>query len=255
MDTTGGDVRRLSSGIATLGDWQRLGRRQPTGCTIRGTAGDDFLPGTRGDDVVCGLDGNDLIDAGPGADALRGGAGRDVLRGGAGGRRAGRARPRSRHRERGPGTRRCARRPGPRRRPLHTSKSARDGLGTRRRAAASSSDRLELLERLAAGVAVAQRAAGRRAEDVLELRVGRAAPGAAERAALELEQRRALAGARRRRGEAGRSELLAALRGDPVGRPRGRFARGRRPRRRALRRCGASRRSSPRARGSPGTSG
>jgi hypothetical protein len=84
MDTIGGDVRRLPAGIAIQGDWQRLGRRRPAGCTISGSAGDDLLPGTRGDDVVCGLAGNDLIDAGPGADTLRGGSGRDVLLGGAG---------------------------------------------------------------------------------------------------------------------------------------------------------------------------
>ena len=84
MDTTGDNVRRLPTGIALQGDWQRLGRPQPAGCTIRGTAGDDLLPGTRGADVVCGLAGNDRIDAGPGADTLRGGSGRDVLLGGAG---------------------------------------------------------------------------------------------------------------------------------------------------------------------------
>ena len=48
-------------------------------------------------------------------------------------------------------------------------------------------DRLELLERLAAGVAVANAAARRRAEEVLELRVGRSAVRAAE-AALQLDE-------------------------------------------------------------------
>ena len=66
-------------------------------------------------------------------------------------------------------------------------------------------DRLELLERLTAAVAVAQRAARRRAEEVLELRVRRAAVGAAERAGLELDELRPARFSRRRRREAARS--------------------------------------------------
>ena len=54
----------------------------------------------------------------------------------------------------------------------------------------ASLDRLELLERLPAAVAVAQRAARRRAEEVLELRVRRAAVGAAEGPRLELDELR-----------------------------------------------------------------
>ena len=49
---------------------------------------------------------------------------------------------------------------------------------------------LELLEGLAAGVAVADRAARRRAEEVVEPRVGRAAVGARMRARVDLEQSR-----------------------------------------------------------------
>src|SRR5439155_10221810 len=82
------------------------------------------------------------------------------------------------------------------------------------------SDRLELLERLAAGVAVADRPAGRRAEDVLEVRLRRAAVRAAERLRLELHELRWLGGTRGRRGDAGRAQLLAAGLRDPVGRPR-----------------------------------
>src|SRR4051794_33334700 len=85
---------------------------------------------------------------------------------------------------------------------------------------ASSSDGLELLERLLAAPAITERAAGRRAEDVLERRVVRAAVGAAERLRLELDDRRLARLAWSRRREAGLAELLAALRSDPVGRPR-----------------------------------
>src|SRR6478735_5606543 len=81
-------------------------------------------------------------------------------------------------------------------------------------------DRLELLERLAAALAPAERAAWRRSEDVLEPRLGRVAVRAAERLRLQLNERRRAGGARRRRGEARLAELLAARRGDAVGRPR-----------------------------------
>src|SRR5207249_468952 len=81
-------------------------------------------------------------------------------------------------------------------------------------------DRLELLERLTAAHAVAQRAARRRAEEVLELRLGRAAVWAAEDRALQVQERRrgclAWGGGRK----AGRAQLVAALGRDPVGRPR-----------------------------------
>src|ERR671936_1873655 len=81
-------------------------------------------------------------------------------------------------------------------------------------------DRLELLERLAARRAVAQRPARRRAEDVLEPRVRRAAVRAAEDGAPQLDERRPARGPRRRRRETRDSELLPPLRRDPVGRPR-----------------------------------
>jgi Ca2+-binding RTX toxin-like protein len=53
-------------------------------CTIRGTAGDDFMLGTAGPDVMCGLGGNDTMAASDGADILRGGTGNDRLEGGSG---------------------------------------------------------------------------------------------------------------------------------------------------------------------------
>src|SRR5262245_17660806 len=80
-------------------------------------------------------------------------------------------------------------------------------------------NRLELLERLAAGFAVAERAARGRAENVVEPRVARAAVRTAEGVALELDEfrRRDIAG---RWGiEAGAAELLPPLRRDAVGRP------------------------------------
>ena len=73
-------------------------------------------------------------------------------------------------------------------------------------------DRLELLERLAAARAVAERPARRRAEDVLQPRVGRAAVRAAEDGGLQLHERRRGRRARGRRCEAGRAQLLAARR-------------------------------------------
>ena len=73
-------------------------------------------------------------------------------------------------------------------------------------------DRLELLERLAAALAPADRAARRRAEDVLEPRLGRAAVRAAERLRLQLHERRRARRARRRRREARDAQLLAARR-------------------------------------------
>src|SRR3954470_6317957 len=81
-------------------------------------------------------------------------------------------------------------------------------------------DRLELLERLAAALAVPQRAARRRAEDVLELRFGRAAVGAAEDVRLQLDELGGRRLARCGRREACGAQLLAPCRGDPVGRPR-----------------------------------
>src|SRR3954451_1955764 len=81
-------------------------------------------------------------------------------------------------------------------------------------------DRLELLERLAAALAVAERAARGRAEDVLEARLRRAAVGAAEGICLQLDEFRGRCFPRRRRCEACRAQLLAAGRRDPVGRPR-----------------------------------
>src|SRR6266511_3659209 len=83
-----------------------------------------------------------------------------------------------------------------------------------------SSDRLELLERLAAARAVAHRPARRRSEDVLEPRVGRTAVRAAERRRLQVDEGGRRRPTRRRRSEPGRAQLLAALRRDPVGRPR-----------------------------------
>src|SRR3954447_20423616 len=86
--------------------------------------------------------------------------------------------------------------------------------------ARSSLDRLELLERLAAALAVAQRAARGRTEDVLEPRLRRAAVGAAEDICLQLDEFRGRCFPRCRRCEARRAQLLAAGRRDPVGRPR-----------------------------------
>src|SRR5262245_22150736 len=82
------------------------------------------------------------------------------------------------------------------------------------------SDRLELLEGLAAALAVADRAARRRTEDVLEARLGRAAVRALERLALELHELRAAGLTRCGRREARRAELGSALGRDPVRRPR-----------------------------------
>src|SRR3954447_26986097 len=81
-------------------------------------------------------------------------------------------------------------------------------------------DRLELLERLAAALAVAQRAARGRTEDVLEPRLRRAAVGAAEGICLQLNEFWGRCFPRSRRREARRAQLLAADRRDPVGRPR-----------------------------------
>src|SRR3954469_6401662 len=84
----------------------------------------------------------------------------------------------------------------------------------------ASSDGLELLERLPAAAAVAERAARGRAEDVLERGVRRAAVRAAMHGRLELDELRRGGLTRRRRRKSGRTELLAARRGDAVGRPR-----------------------------------
>src|SRR5579862_7629395 len=81
-------------------------------------------------------------------------------------------------------------------------------------------DRLELLERLAAALAPADRPARRWAEDVLEARLGRAAVGAPERMRLELHERRCARRARRRWSEARLAQLLVACGRDAVGRPR-----------------------------------
>src|SRR5262245_3795288 len=81
-------------------------------------------------------------------------------------------------------------------------------------------DRLELLERLPAALAVAERAARRRPEDVLELRLRRAAVGTAEDACLQLDEPRRVRFPRRRRCEARLAKLLATGGRDPVGRPR-----------------------------------
>src|SRR5262245_24662399 len=80
-------------------------------------------------------------------------------------------------------------------------------------------DRLELLERLAAVVAVADRAARRRAEEVLEARRHGAAVRAPE-AVLELHQLEPGRGPRGRRSEPRGAELLPAGGRDVVGRPR-----------------------------------
>src|SRR5207248_25704 len=80
-------------------------------------------------------------------------------------------------------------------------------------------DRLELLERLLAFRAVAQRAAGRRAEDVLQARVVRVAVRAAEDIGLQLHQRRPACITRRRRRESRSVELFPSRRRDAVGRP------------------------------------
>src|SRR4051794_34262256 len=83
-----------------------------------------------------------------------------------------------------------------------------------RRSPRGSLDRLELLERLAAAVAVAERPARRRAEEVLEVRLRGAAVGALVHLRLELDE------SRRGRREAGRPKLLAPGGCDLAGRPR-----------------------------------
>src|SRR5436309_14703163 len=88
-----------------------------------------------------------------------------------------------------------------------------------RRTVCRGSDRLELLERLAAALAVAERAARRRAEDVLERRLGRVAVRAAEDVRLQLQELRRVSLARRGRREAGGAQLLVSRGGDLVGRP------------------------------------
>src|SRR6478735_9174013 len=80
-------------------------------------------------------------------------------------------------------------------------------------------ERLELLERLAAALAVADRAARRGAEEILELRLRRAAVRTAE-AALELDEVELRRDPRCGRRETGSAELLAAGGGDVVRRPR-----------------------------------
>ena len=60
------------------------GSGKRSGCTIRGTAGNDVLRGTPQRDVICGLAGNDRITGKGGNDVLRGGDGNDRLSGGDG---------------------------------------------------------------------------------------------------------------------------------------------------------------------------
>src|SRR5438874_12956709 len=81
-------------------------------------------------------------------------------------------------------------------------------------------DRLELVEGLAAALAQADRAARCRAEDVLELRLARAAVRAAERLRLQLHECRRACGARRGWRKACDAQLLPAGCADAVGRPR-----------------------------------
>src|SRR6202023_4352287 len=68
-------------------------------------------------------------------------------------------------------------------------------------------DRLELLERLAARLAVAERAARRRAKQVLEPRFRRPAVRTTEDAGLQLDERRSRRLEGRRRGEGGCAPL------------------------------------------------
>jgi Ca2+-binding RTX toxin-like protein len=68
---------------ATLPRHHAAFRRYPK-CTIKGTAGPDFLHGTPRPDVICGRGGNDVIDGNGSYDVLVGGSGNDVLRGGRG---------------------------------------------------------------------------------------------------------------------------------------------------------------------------
>src|SRR6266550_1871991 len=82
------------------------------------------------------------------------------------------------------------------------------------------SDRLELLERLPAALAVAERAARRRAEDVLERRLRRVAVRTAEDIRLQLHELRCGGFTRGGRREPGGAQLLASRGGDLVGRPR-----------------------------------
>jgi hypothetical protein len=53
-------------------------------CTIKGTAGPDYLFGAGSNDVICGYGGNDVISGGGGNDILRGGPGDDEILGDAG---------------------------------------------------------------------------------------------------------------------------------------------------------------------------
>jgi hypothetical protein len=53
-------------------------------CTIKGTAGADYLVGTGGADVICGYGGNDTIAGSGGNDIIKGGGGNDDLLGDAG---------------------------------------------------------------------------------------------------------------------------------------------------------------------------
>src|SRR2546423_4848007 len=122
---------------------------------------------------------------------------RRARRGGAGGHA--RARPRRSLRRAGAlvggrtpyGARtRAYRRRRDRRRPTGGRSPLRGGSRVGRAPRRALLDRLELLERLAAGLAVTKRAARRRAEDVLEARLGRAAVGTAEDLRLQLDKPR-----------------------------------------------------------------
>jgi len=55
-----------------------------SGCTVKGTPGNDVLRGTPGADKICGLGGNDRINGRGGNDVTLGGAGNDVITGGPG---------------------------------------------------------------------------------------------------------------------------------------------------------------------------
>src|SRR4051794_15726403 len=53
-------------------------------CTIKGTAGEDYLGGTAGRDVICGRAGKDRIAGRTGEDTIYAGAGGDIVLGGGG---------------------------------------------------------------------------------------------------------------------------------------------------------------------------
>jgi Ca2+-binding RTX toxin-like protein len=55
-----------------------------SGCTVKGTAGDNVLTGTAGDDVICGFGGNDTILGKGGNDVIHAGGGHDTIHAGDG---------------------------------------------------------------------------------------------------------------------------------------------------------------------------